>query len=168
MTEELPPRRFQRLRREADPARGVEGVVRDGMCLSAFVLLGRAGSAGEVLLGRIDPSAPWDRLGGLSAERVRSIGEAWMLPSSHLIEYEAPVEAARRVAREQLELPALPLRGPEVFSEAYHRPGTEPEEHHWDLHFVFRGDWPGGPSARAAPFRELRFFAPVELGTLEV
>ncbi|MGI0151220.1 MAG: hypothetical protein ACREC5_04720, partial [Thermoplasmata archaeon] len=49
-----------------------------------------------------------------------------------------------------------------------HRPGTEPEEHHWDLHFVFRGDWPGGPSARAAPFRELRFFAPDELGTLEV
>lgn len=161
-------RRFQRLRPVADPGAGVETVPNDGMCLSVFLLLGRPDSPGEVLLGRVDPGQPWERLGGLTADRVRGIGDRWMLPSSHLIAYEPPAEAAARIATEQLERPGLPLQGPEVHSETEHRAGRPPEDLHWDLHFLFRGEWPRNLPVAARPFRELRFFSPKELGTIEI
>ncbi|MHB8352295.1 MAG: NUDIX hydrolase [Thermoplasmata archaeon] len=163
-----PPRRFQRLRPEADPGAGVETVPKDGMCLSVFLLLEPTGRTGEVLLGRVDPDQPWERLGGLTATRVAAVGERWMLPSSHLLAYEAPGAAAERIATEQLEAPGLRLRGPQVHSETEQRPGRSPEELHWDLHFLFEGEWPRDRPAHAHPFRELRFFPPAELATLDI
>lgn len=152
------PRKFQRLRPVADPASGVETVPSDGLCLSVFLLVEPPGRGGEILLGRVDPTQPWAWLGGLSPDRIHGIGDRWMLPSSHLIAYESPAAAADRIATEQLEAPGLQLRGPEVHSEAEHRPGRPPEDLHWDLHFLFHGEWPPERPVRAHPFRELRFF----------
>ena len=168
MAETPPARRFQRLRPVADPSAGVETVPNDGMCLSVFLLLGQPDPSGGVLLGRIDPGQPWGRLGGLTASRVQAIGDRWMLPSSHLVAYESPTEAAARIATEQLERPGLPLQGPEVHSETEHRPGRPPEDLHWDLHFLYRGAWPRDLPVVARPFRELRFFSPKELRPLEI
>jgi hypothetical protein len=128
------------------------------MCLSAFLLVHPKGKDGEFLLGRLEPSQPWAQIGALDTDRIRSIGTRWMLPSSHLLEYEEPVAAARRIAAEQLEVPELVIRGPEVRSEAYHRAEAGSEDLHWDLHFLFRAAWPEGRLLRSRPFRELRFF----------
>src|SRR3989475_13307659 len=57
-----------------------------------------------------------------------------MLPSSHLMIGESPQAAAERILKEQLGLPALPLKGPFVFSEVYG------PQNHWDLGFIFVGE----------------------------
>src|SRR5206468_4725043 len=61
----------------------------------------------------------WDHIGALDPSRVEAHSHGWMLPSSHLIFRESPDDAARRIAREQLELPDLALTGPTVVSEVY-------------------------------------------------
>jgi hypothetical protein len=154
------PRRFQRLRPDASEASGLSNVSRGGFCLSVFLLIHPPGRPTEVLLGQVDPTFAWDRVGALDTGRVRSVLGKWMLPSSHLIEFEEPAAAARRVATEQLEAPEVRLHGPDVHSEAYPTGGAEPGLLHWDLHFVFEGEWPAGRALRARPFTELRFFSP--------
>jgi hypothetical protein len=163
MVDPAEDRRFERLRPQADPARGVFSVAPDGMCLSAFLLVAPADGARGVLLGKIDPSQPWSRIGGLDAARLRDLAGRWMLPSSHLLEYEEPGAAAHRIAVEQLEIPELSLRGPDVRSEAYQREAAPSGALHWDLHFLFRAQWPKGRLLRARPFAELRFFDPEAL-----
>lgn len=127
----------------------------DGLCLNAFLIVRQRGHPDRALLGRIDPAAPWDRLGALETARRAQIGERWMLPCSQLLLFEAPQEAARRLVREQLELEELPLRGPKVFSEAYDRPPAAAADPHWDLHFLFRGELDRPPVA--SPWKELAF-----------
>ncbi|HEV2316824.1 MAG TPA: hypothetical protein VGV89_04535 [Thermoplasmata archaeon] len=151
-------RKFERLRRDGPEGNGYAMVPRDGMCLSAFLLVHPHGAPTQFLLGRVDPAQPWDHIGGLTRERLRDIGTRWMLPSSHLLEYEEPAAAAHRIAAEQLERPDLTLAGPEVRSEAYRREGRDDPDLHWDLHFLFRGEWPEGKLVRARPWSELRFF----------
>src|SRR3989442_5266645 len=78
-----------------------------------------------------------------------------MLPASHLIFRESPDDAARRIAREQLELPDLALSGPTVVSEVYtpkRFPGTA---HHWDLEFLFRGQLAAADVGHPAAWQEL-------------
>src|SRR5882762_5961583 len=73
----------------------------------------------NVLMGHMNPRAPWDHIGALDPSRVEVHSRGWMLPSSHLIFQESPGDAARRIAREQLELPDLSFSEPMVVSEAY-------------------------------------------------
>lgn len=162
------PRRFARLRPGPSTEPGYSELPKDGMCLSAFLLVHPAGAPEERILGLVDPAAPWWQLGALEPERLRRVSEDWMLPSSHLIEYETPDEAARRIATEQLEIPTVRLLGPEVHSEAYARTGASAGERHWDLHFLYRAEWPAGRALRAGPFRELRSFRPGELATMKL
>jgi len=108
-------------------------------------------------MGRIDPSAPWSEIGALDPARAAAVGDRWMLPSSQLVFFESPGDEARRILREQLASPPIPLDGPGVFSEAYRRPGTSAADPHWDLHFVFRGRWPSSTPPRAPAWRLLEF-----------
>ncbi len=125
--------------------------------MSAFVLLSPAGRPTSVLLGHMNPAAPWDHIGALDAERVAVHGKRWMIPSSHMIYGESPGEAAARILREQLELSPLRLEGPQVISEVY-TPARFPDHpRHWDLEFLFRGEVPEDTAPRSAAWTELRF-----------
>ncbi len=128
-----------------------------GLCLNVFLLLAEPGHPERILLGRLDPSAHWERIGALDAARVGAHQNGWMIPSCHLLHLESPAEAAQRIAREQLELPSVPLGEPLVASESYPRLAGSPGPLHWDLSFLFRGEWPEGKPVRAAPWKALRF-----------
>jgi ADP-ribose pyrophosphatase YjhB (NUDIX family) len=127
------------------------------MCLSVFLLLGEPGQKDRVVLGHLNPKAPWDRIGALDAARAAQHQKGWTIPSCHLLYYESPADAAQRIAREQLDLSTVDFEGPQVISEAYTRPSGSPNERHWDLGFVFRGTWPAGRPMQADPWTELRY-----------
>ena len=128
-----------------------------GMCLSSFVILTEAGRPNRVLMGHMNPEAPWDHLGALDSARVETHSRGWMLPSSHLIFHEDPDEAARRILQEQLEVGELALDGPRVFSEVYGSPRRPEGPAHWDLEFLYRGTWPAGRAPAAKAWRKLSF-----------
>ncbi len=127
------------------------------MCLSVFLVLRPPGRDREVLLGRLDPTAPWFELGALEPSRVVRIGQRWMLPSSQLLFFEGPEVAAERIAREQLGTTLPPVEERSVHSEAYGRSPTSARDPHWDLHFVFRARWPSSEPPAAAAWKELAF-----------
>lgn len=111
-----------------------------GMCLSAFVILHDPSDAHRILLGHLDPHAPWDHIGALDARRAEIHSKGWMIPSSHLIFGEAPEAAARRILVEQLGLRRdRTLEPPQIFSEVA-TPRRFPDlAHHWDIGFVYTG-----------------------------
>ena len=154
-------RRFTRFRRgPVGGSTGASEVPDNGMCLSVFLVLSPPGDPGAVLLGKVDPTADWWEVGALDPKRVESIGERWMLPSSQLLLFESPADAARRILKEQLATPPIPLDGPLVFSDPSARPGTPGHDPHWDVHFVYRGTWssstvPAAPAWKHLEFREV-------------
>ncbi len=134
------------------------------MCLSVFLLLSPRGDRERLLVGQVDPSGPWERIGALDAARLRlwrEVGE-WMLPSCHLQFFEPPREAAARILTEQLGLEGVEVTGPEVFSETYTPPRRPTQHQHWDLDFLFRAELPGPDPPRHPAWRQLRFVAPSE------
>ncbi len=152
-------RQFTRLT-AGPPTPGVWPLPPNGLCLSSFLLLSPAGRPGEILAGRIDPAAPWDRIGALDPDRIRNNTGGWMLPSCHLLYYEPPDDAARRILTEQLGITELSLGPPTVFSDT-----GPPRRHphlgsHWDIGFLYRGTWPGGAAPTHPAWRELRFLDP--------
>ncbi len=150
-------RRFCRFNKLGDVPFGMPEVPEGGLCLSAFLVLTEHGHPDRVLMGHLDPSAPWDHIGALDPSRTAVHSKGWMLPSSHLIVNESPDEAARRIAAEQLERRDLAFGEPRVVSEVY-APRRFPElVRHWDLEFIFRGEWTGGATPRAAAWKDLAF-----------
>ena len=150
-------RRFCRFNKPADTPFGMPEVPAAGLCLSAFLVITEKGRGNRVLMGHLDPTAPWDHIGALDASRTAVHSKGWMLPSSHLIVKESPQEAARRIAREQLELPDVALAGPQVVSEVY-APRRFPDKGgHWDLEFLFRGELDASSMPDPRAWRELRF-----------
>jgi ADP-ribose pyrophosphatase YjhB (NUDIX family) len=131
-------------------------VPRAGLCLSVFVLVGDPKNPNLVLLGRPAATAPWAEIGSLEAAPLAALQDRWLLPASHLLEFESPRAAAERVVREQLGLDHFELRGPEVFSESYPSRHDPEAGTHWDLHFLFRLDWPRGRELRSPAWKELR------------
>jgi len=161
--------RFARFRRSPLTEHpGACEVPDSGMCLSTFVVLERAGRDGEVLLGRLDPSAPWWELGAIDPARVERIGERWMLPSRQLALFESPDDAARSILWEQLGVDALELEGPLVFSDPADEPGPGRRDPHWDLHFVYRGRWTAAEPPRNPSWRSLAFVDVRRLGRDEI
>jgi hypothetical protein len=154
-------RRFARWRREPDPGPGYTQIPADGACLSAFLIVREASNSPRVLLGTPHPSADWNRIGALEPARLSRLSGHLMLPSSHLIEYESPQEAAARIAGEQLGLVDLPLAGPEVVSDAYGRPDAP--DRHWDLDFLFRANWPAARTPSSPNWSHLEFADPTKL-----
>ena len=147
-------RKFAAFSRKAVPPR-MRKMPEGGMCISAFVIVSKRGEPGRVLMGRIDASAGWDHIGALDAKRAERVSAGWMLPSSHLILYETPEGAARRIIREQLSIKDMKLNGPLTFVD------TSGVENHWDLGFIFQGERDVIP--KNAAWRELDFVDPKEV-----
>lgn len=141
-------RKFCRFSRAERPVTTHE-IPEGGVCLSAFVVLNQTGHEDRILMGKLNPSEPWDHIGALDAERAQANSQGWMLPSCHLQIGEAPEAAAERILREQLGIPVQALRGPFVFSEVY---GAK---NHWDLEFVFLGE--RDQAAQHPAWTDLRF-----------
>jgi ADP-ribose pyrophosphatase YjhB (NUDIX family) len=126
-----------------------------GICISAFLVVTR-GTSNEVLLGRLNPEAPWDELGALGGALLERASKGWMIPSSHLMLFEPPGNAARRILKEQLGLEKLALASPEVFSDVYDHPVAGPN--HWDIGYIFKAQMPSGEALSRLPaWKELRF-----------
>jgi ADP-ribose pyrophosphatase YjhB (NUDIX family) len=149
--------RFAEGRTESD---GYWPIPPDGLCLSSFLLLSLAHEPERVLVGKLDPAAPWTQIGALNTDRIRLNMDGWMLPSSHLQYYESPSAAAIRILREQLGLEGVPLDRPMVFSEAYRSPRHPDRARHWDLEFLYRGTVSTGWVPAHPAWKELRFIDP--------
>jgi len=80
-----------------------------------------------------------------------------MLPASHLMMFEAPEAAARRILDEQLGGPTVALEGPRVISEVYEPKAFQGMTQHWDLEFHFRGSISESARPRSAAWTELAF-----------
>lgn len=160
-------RRFSRFAEGRSTSDGYWPLPPDGLCLSSFVLLSPSARPHEVLVGRLDPTAPWADIGALDPRRVELNAQGWMLPSCHLLYFESPHDAAQRVLREQLGLERVALEGPRVFSEKY-RPRRHPERgDHWDLEFVYRGTLESDSAPSHPAWSELRFVDPEERSRTE-
>jgi ADP-ribose pyrophosphatase YjhB (NUDIX family) len=107
-------------------------------------------------------------MASLEEGHLRSIGNRWILPASHLIEFESPTDAAMRILREQLGVTDFRITGPEIFSEVYPSVIDPESGSHWDIHFVFAGNWPSGPAPKSAAWRELAFVDPRSIATADV
>jgi ADP-ribose pyrophosphatase YjhB (NUDIX family) len=141
-------RRFAAFSKDALPPR-MNTLPQGGMCISAFLVISERGEAGSVLMGRINKNADWDHIGALDGKRVERFASGWMLPSSHLMLFETPEGAARRILREQLGIRNQTLGGPLTFSD------TSGTSNHWDLGFIFTGERETAPSS--ASWDELKF-----------
>jgi hypothetical protein len=131
-------------------------VPKDGLCLSSFVLISEKRNAKNVLMGHVNPNAPWDHMGALDPERVEIHRKGWMLPSCHLMLLESPFEAARRVLHEQLGIEQMELTGPQVFSDVYESKRFNLKEH-WDLGFIFKGSLDQAQLPKTDAWLDLQF-----------
>ena len=155
------PRRFCRFRTEGRPGGDLEPLPGDGMCLSTFVLLSPEGDPSRVLLGMVRPDAPgWAAAGALDLGRATKSRGRWMLPSSHLMVFESPDEAALRVLREQLGVSGATLRAPTIVSETYGRGPESGPDPHWDLHFIYRLPVPAEAPRFPSLWERLEFVDP--------
>ncbi len=114
-----------------------------GTCLSSFVILT---TGPDVLVGKMARPEVW-------VERF-FVGPKWaptyhqskkyMLPASHLMWYESPLEAAERSVKEQTLLPLGKddLKFLEVQSHLSGDPESATEPPHWDICFVYEGKVP--------------------------
>jgi hypothetical protein len=128
-----------------------------GFCLSTFVILTLVDRPTSVLVGRMNPEAPWDHLGGLDPERVERHRGGWVLPATQLLLRESPDESAQRIVHELLGIDGMPLGPPHVVSEVY-APRRDPATtNHWDLSFLYRGTWSGPPPSVPSVWTDLRF-----------
>ncbi|MBX8641984.1 MAG: NUDIX hydrolase [Thermoplasmata archaeon] len=143
------PRKFADFYEGAQPFQ-MDRIPEGGMCLSVFLVLWK-GDERSVLMGRLNPEFDWVRIGALSPEYAGKLARKWMLPSSHLLLYESPEDAAGRVLKEQLGLSwdDLNSHSLSVFSEVYGR------NRHWDIEFVLKGEVSRQPSNAA--WTELKF-----------
>jgi len=141
-------RTFTRFSVTVDPPR-IDQIPEGGFCLSSFLVLSRVDADNEILLGKLNKEAPWERIGALDRNRAERDSDGWMLPASHLLFGESPQDAAQRILDEQLGLKTQRLEGPMIFSEMYG------PKNHWDLEFVFLGKRIDPVSHSA--WKELRF-----------
>jgi ADP-ribose pyrophosphatase YjhB (NUDIX family) len=146
-------RRFAAFSKDALPPR-MNTVPEGGMCISAFLVISKKDEASNVLMGRINKNAEWDHIGALNGKRLERFGSGWMLPSSHLILFETPEGAARRILREQLGLKNLKLQGPMTFADTS-TARFSGLLNHWDIGFIFTAERESAPSSEV--WDELKF-----------
>lgn len=136
---------------------GLDAIPPAGFCLNAFLIVRPPDDDRRVLLGRMDPKAPWDRLGGLDAERVARWSEGWMLPASQLLYGEDPGRAVDRLREELLDSAPMQIGLPRVLSEAYPSKRDPTAGDHWDLSFVYLARATSSKPPPLGPWRELQF-----------
>jgi ADP-ribose pyrophosphatase YjhB (NUDIX family) len=134
-------RKFAAFVKDGREGMGIVESKEDGFCISAFLLIKDKENPRRVLLGKLNQDAPWDHIGALIKSMREDYSKGWMIPSSHLLYGESPLEAAKRIAREQLEVdPAtLGLTSPKVDSEVYASKRHPERKNHWDMEFLFEG-----------------------------
>jgi ADP-ribose pyrophosphatase YjhB (NUDIX family) len=152
-------RSFAAFSKKAIPPR-MRRMPEGGMCISAFVIVSKRGDPESVLMGRLNKVANWDHIGALDTKRAERWSDGWMLPSSHLILYETPEGAARRILREQLNIRGMKLSGPLTFAD------TSGMENHWDLGFIYAGERDSLPRSQA--WSELAFVSTRDLSREDV
>ncbi|MDG6998744.1 MAG: NUDIX domain-containing protein [Nitrososphaerota archaeon] len=140
-----------------DPPFGMKSPPDGGMCLSAFLVISEEENPNAILMGHLNESAAWDHIGALDESRVRAHSKGWMLPSSHLIVHESPQEAARRILKEQLNLPTLEVSEPKVVSEVYRPKRFQDLPDHWDIEFIFFGNLPQEKLRKPFAWADLKF-----------
>jgi ADP-ribose pyrophosphatase YjhB (NUDIX family) len=145
---------FTRFSKTSAPPR-INEIPEGGFCISSFVVLSKKGRPQEVLLGKLDKTADWERIGGLDKDRAESSSRGWMLPGSHLLYGESPHDAAKRILTEMLGISDQKLQGPAVFSEVYG------PKNHWDIEFVFTGE--RDESKPHTAWKELKFLDTTKL-----
>lgn len=158
-------RRFSRFNRSLEGLSGTlvsEGLVttnipEGGLCLSAFDIVVPKSNPNAALLGYVNPEAPWDEIGALDESRIKAHSSRWMVPSCHLMLGESPQDAAKRIAKEQLELEGLSFSEPKVNSEYYHSPNFPQRPLHWDIEFIFKGVLSDPFKKRPSAWRRLEF-----------
>ncbi len=165
-----PSPRFARYRPTERDVRGRHAwaVPEGGLCLSTYLILTPEGDDRRVLLGRPSLDAPWEAMAALQKVHLNDVRDRWILPASHLREFESPTAAARRIATEELGDPHIALRGPETFSEAYPSPLDPESGDHWDFQFIFRGSWPREGRTTPAAWRELRSLETAQLSRRQI
>ena len=141
-------RRFAAFSKDALPPR-MNTLPQGGMCISAFLVISKKGEPDNVLMGRINKNSEWDHIEAIPRKKLEGFASGWMLPSSHLMLFETPEGAARRMLREQLGIRNQALGGPLTFSD------TSGTSNHWDLGFIFTGEREASPFSDA--WDELRF-----------
>ena len=150
-------RKFCRFNKQAETMSfGMPEPPAGGLCLSAFLVITDEWNPNSVLMGHLNTKAPWDHIGALDPSRVEVHSKGWMLPSSHLLLYEPPHEAAKRILREQLEID-LALSGPHVVSETYTPKRFPNLPRHWDMEFIFKGKMSKEDIPRPSAWSELTF-----------
>lgn len=128
-----------------------------GFCLSSFLVISEKHDPQSVLMGHLNTKAPWDHIGALDESRIQIHSKGWMLPSSHLIVHESPQDAAKRILIEQIGLPDIQLSEPKVVSEV-HTPKRFPSlPEHWDIEFIFRGEWASKMLPESDAWIDLKF-----------
>jgi hypothetical protein len=153
-----PARRFTRFRPGAESAGpGYSVVPGNGFCISTFLILHPPGDRRKVLLGRPDVNAPWLELGGLDPKRLGDNAEKWLLPACQWLVFEEPRASAERIARDMLDAALPAVSGPTVFADTTERATPDSRDPHWDLHFLYEGDWPTATPPKARLWRELAF-----------
>ena len=114
-------------------------VPRGGTCLSSFLVLK---SDGKILVGKMTRPEIWIEkflVGEMFAEKYAKSGK-WVLPASHLLYGEHPLDAARRVLSDQLAVKdKLELSLTQVQSHLSQDP-KDPDVAHWDVCFVYGGE----------------------------
>jgi 8-oxo-dGTP pyrophosphatase MutT (NUDIX family) len=120
---------------------GMREVPKDGFCISAFLVISDPANSRRVLMGKIDPKEEWDHFGSILPEMKDAFSVGWMLPSSHIMLFESPDDAARRILKEQLGIDSSPLElsPPKIVSEVYQSKRNLAYHNHWDLEIIYRG-----------------------------
>ena len=110
-----------------------------GTCLSSFVLVS---SGRRILVGKMDRPDIWVErfLVGPKFAPVYATSGKYVLPARHLHWYEAPLEAARSVLKDQigLEVQGDRISLVDVQSHVSGDINDEKEPPHWDICFVYQ------------------------------
>jgi ADP-ribose pyrophosphatase YjhB (NUDIX family) len=135
-----------------------------GLCLSSFLVISDSSDHDAVLMGHLNPKAPWGHIGALDVRRSQIHSKGWMLPACHLMIHESPQEAASRIAREQLGIEDLKLSEPKVVSEVYPPKRFPDMANHWDIEFIFFGSLEKSRLLKVDAWIDLEF---VKLSTIQ-
>ncbi|HUI23094.1 MAG TPA: hypothetical protein VLY82_01725 [Nitrososphaerales archaeon] len=138
-----------------------------GTCLSSFVVVS---DGKRVLVGKMGRPEIWVErfLVGPARAPVYAASGKYILPARHLHWYESPIEAARSVLRDQIELdvPGSKISLVDVQSHVSGDINDEKEPPHWDICFLYRAQVTKSVAAklrRPEWFSELVFKPPMSL-----
>jgi hypothetical protein len=129
------------------------------ICLSSFVVI--TDGRGGILAGPMDRLDIWlERfyVSPVNGPSFLASGKL-LLPASHLVWYESPLDAAERVVKEMTLIDDLPRdRLKLIDAQSHLRPSSkDPSLPHWDICMVYRVDSYEGRLKRPEWFKEFGF-----------